>query len=350
MLTRLSRIFLLKKASKETVLSIALIVAALTAMAAFANGITERTEKLGGGEIGAQSFLILDGDLPGYEFDGALHETILFGKIEIGGRNRTVPIKSTNLSKFLEKKGKELEGRTPRKKDEAIAGNLLARVLEVQIGDAVEIQMNGEELRLKITGTVKSDTQASTSLLVAENFFDGAEVSEKLNLTTLPSNEIGENVVERLRGAPNREVSGLGDAKGFIRKINHQALSLVSLWFLIGCGVVLVGSGVGASRLVEESGKELEMLRSIGAGKRKSFLLMFLVLSVIALSGSLLGVSLGVAGSQVVTTSAGWLTGETILTPVLGLRSLLEIVALAFTSSIGGGLASVIYKLGGAKP
>ncbi len=349
MLRRLSRIFLLKKAAKETVLSIALIVAALTAMAAFANGITARTGELGGREVGPESVLILSESSSEFDFNDMSKETVVLGKIEIEGRNRTVPIRSTNLSKFLEGSKRRLEGEIPREKDEAIAGIFLARVLGAQVGDNLEIQVDGENLNLKITGTVETNTQASTSLFVSENFFDGITVEEKLNLATLPYDEIEENSVEKLRDSSGEEVHLLGDTQGFIEEVNRQALSLISFWFLVGCAVVLVGSGVGAARLVEESSEELETLRSIGARKRKSFLLMLLAMTIIALTGSLLGVSLGIVGSQVVSTSASWLTGGTILTPLLGLQSLLEIAALASASAIAGGLVSLIYMLRGSE-
>lgn len=348
MLPELSRIFLLKRASKETLLSIALIVGALTSMMAFANGITARTEELGGTDTGSKAFLVVGGNTAEYEFNDSTKRTVAFGKISTQGKNINAPVISTDLSKHLERSGAELKGEMPRR-DETIVGNFLAETLGVQIGDGLMVRVNGKQLDLKITGTVKSKTQTSTSLLVRENFFPGVGAGEKVGLTIVRPGEGEETAIKRLKDSQNLEVAPLGNVKGFIREVNQQAFSLISVWVLIGCVVVLVGSGVGAARLVEESGEELETLRSVGAGRKRSLLLMFLTVSVIAFSGSLLGVSLGIAGSQVVTTAAGWFTGGGILTPILDLHSVFEIFGLASVSAIGGGLISLANVMGGSE-
>ncbi|KXB01143.1 hypothetical protein AKJ41_02565 [candidate division MSBL1 archaeon SCGC-AAA259O05] len=347
MLPELSRIFLLKRASKETLLSIALIVGALTSMMAFANGITARTEELGGTDTGSKAFLVVGGNTADCGFNDSTKRTVAFGKISTQGENIDAPVISTDL-KYLERSGAELKGEMPRG-DEAIVGDFLAETLGVQIGDGLVVRVNGKRLDLKIAGTVKSKTQTSTSLLVRENFFPRVGAGEKVGLTIVRPGEEEESAIKRLKDSQNLEVAPLGDVKGFIREVNQQAFSLISVWVLIGCVVVLVGSGVGAARLVEESGEELETLRSVGGGRKTSFLLMFLTVSVIAFSGSLLGVSLGIAGSQVVTTAAGWFTGGGILTPILDLHSVFEIFGLASVSAIGGGLISLANVMGGSE-
>ena len=96
---------------------------------------------------------------------------------------------------------------------------------------------------------------------------------------------------------------------GIIEEVNSQLVSFLTIWSLIICAVVAVVSGAGTKMLVNESERELEVLRAIGASRGKVLGLVLFSISAIALAGSLIGISLGVVGSQAISTALGWVGG-----------------------------------------
>ena len=126
--------------------------------------------------------------------------------------------------------------------------------------------------------------------------------------------------------------------KAFVEEVNLETLAFLDVWSLVVYVAVAGASYVVAARLVAESGYELSVLRALGAGGGRVLALVVAYVGVVALAGSALGVSLGLAGAQMASTVLMWLRGSVQVFPVLEPLAALRIVLLALASAFAGGL------------
>jgi len=84
--------------------------------------------------------------------------------------------------------------------------------------------------------------------------------------------------------------------------VGSEALSFLSAWSLVVYAAIAV-----ASRLVVGSGYGLAMLRALGAKRSDVLALVLAYTVIIALASSALGIAVGAAGTQAVSTAPGGL-------------------------------------------
>jgi ABC-type antimicrobial peptide transport system permease subunit len=94
--------------------------------------------------------------------------------------------------------------------------------------------------------------------------------------------------------------------RDFVQQTNLQTLSFLNAWSIAVYAAVSAASYTIATRLITESSYELTMLSALGAKKRLIFALILCYTTTVALIGSILGISLGVAGAQIASTLLRW--------------------------------------------
>ena len=353
--------FLFRKGTRDTILTIALVVAVLASLAAFVNAIVFRSRsigKLGGGPSSAvivgdaaiQSRLLRE--RMETSSSHILPGSVIPAWLEVGGEDRAVFMVSTNVSEFVRVKNADLEGEIAEEGEEADVGRVLARMANIEIGDDIRVKVGGEKVELHVVGIVSAHTQADVEVLVPEGFMESLAPSDNRFFTVevrFAKNISGREAIASLANAASKgvDVVGMGQAAKFIEEVDSQTVSFLEAWSLIVYAVVAAVSGVGTMRLVNECERELEILRSIGASRRKVVGLLLLSVSGLGFVGSLIGISLGIVGSQVVSTGLGWIKPGVELSPFLGLGQTLKMLTLATGSSVFGGLVSSFVVLRG---
>jgi len=95
-------------------------------------------------------------------------------------------------------------------------------------------------------------------------------------------------------------------------------------------------SYINSTRLVVESSHELEVLRTLGAKKTHIFILVLTYVLAISFFGSIFGISLGIVGSQVVSTIFRWLLTSFSVSPFIKVEQALQAITLTvFFSTVG---------------
>jgi ABC-type lipoprotein release transport system permease subunit len=94
-----------------------------------------------------------------------------------------------------------------------------------------------------------------------------------------------------------------------------QTVAFLNVWSIAVYAVVAAASYIAATRLITESSYELAMLTAIGAKKRLTFTLILAYTITIALLSSILGIALGIAGTQTASTMLRWIMPSVDVTP-----------------------------------
>jgi len=348
-----------KGGTASAILAVALLVAILASMNSMVNHINSQAEALEGLVGVGGTHLVLNRDsssLADSRIDAQLADRlrnddsiktvmpqrILAATLVTGSDTRTVSVRGVeDVSVFLKLRGAQVSGTAARLETEANVGEVLAQVISVKIGDRVRIGVGNNVLEVRIVGIVRTLAQSDSELLVPmglANRLAGGSGEVSLIEFTIKDNADREETINRITDLLPKDVKvvQVQRLKEFVRGMNQQTITFLSLWSLTVYAVVAAASYVVATRLIAESSYELVMLRALGAKKRRLFTLVLTYTVVTALLGSILGIALGTAGTQTASTILRWIQPGVEITPFLEAEQALQTLLLTLASSILG--------------
>jgi ABC-type lipoprotein release transport system permease subunit len=343
-----------RRETASSILAIALLVTVLSSIFSVANYVNLQTEFLERLVQPGRTYLILSRNPPSAaedHVDGGLAlklrslsfvervivQEVLNAQLTTKAGTYETRIRCVDdLVEFLD--GSYINGRTPRNQGEGLVGEVLARIAEISVGDVVRLDVGGDQLEVRVVGVFTSGTQSDAELLFCTQ-------SPQRESAWLIEFSLKEGVDERKAFdqitpllPSGVEMIKVQQLRKFAQQMNEQTLNLLDVWSLVVYIAVVASSYVVAARLVAESSYELAMLRALGAKRRFIFRLVLTYAMGIAFLGSVLGVAMGVAGSQIVSTVLRWLLPSTHLAPFIEFGQAVKIVLLTLVSSAFGGL------------
>lgn len=231
------RIVLFKRGALETVFTIALIVAVLASLGAFVNQITARTRELkefgnpsGGAIVFGENFEESSAFLQEIRasFEPKISENLVSASLPLDGEERGITVRAVDIRDFIKTRNGQLEGEIARENHEADVGEFLAEMADVEVGENIEVEVSGEEVELRIVGTVRTHGQSDVGLLVPRGsvlneprrvrmtVFEGAweENADRIN----PPGGAGGN------GQSRTKIAGTARVGRFIEETNSQRI------------------------------------------------------------------------------------------------------------------------------
>ena len=124
----------------------------------------------------------------------------------------------------------------------------------------------------------------------------------------------------------------------FGQAINNQTANFINIWSIAIYAVVIAASYIIATRLITEAEYELYTLRAIGAKKKGTISLIVIYTLTILFLGSIIGITIGIVGTQMASTVVRWIWGNSLLAPFLQPEQALQILLIALTSSLIGSI------------
>jgi putative ABC transport system permease protein len=255
-------------------------------------------------------------------------------------RRTTAQARGVDASDDPRLKGPPLrEGRPRADRLEIVLDPLSATALAVGVGDRVRVTRLGEPVELTVCGI--SDRPMLGALQRAFVEVDRsllAELSDRPSLLTQASIVLapGNDVAAWCRDQASRVPEGLllEPAEMATSGMDRQ-VGAARLGFLLACSIaVLAGAfivGVGMTTSVGELGRELALLRCLGASRGQLFAGPLLAGATLSLAAALAGVPVGLAGA----TAVAWWFRDSL--PV-GLVPSGEGILLALTASLASGV------------
>jgi len=347
-----------KGGTTSAILAVALLVAILASMNSIANHINWQTKVLGGYVNLGGTFLILsrsstsitdskiDAELTSLfnnitDVEYTLPQRVLTATLTTDSGNHTILMRGVeDVSSFIELRRAYVNGTSAKSEAEVNVGEILARLAAIDLGDEVNLTVDNTTLKVKVVGVVKTTTQNDAELIVpmeVVHHLTGNDGKVSIIEFTLKEDVKEEAILNLIKLLPTDvKVVKAQQLKEFMQDMNSQTLTFLNLWSIAVYAVVAAASYVVATRLITESSYELAMIRALGARKRLLFTLVLTYIAAVALLGSVLGVALGTAGTQMASTMLRWIWTSVEVNPFLELSQALQTLLLTLASSILG--------------
>lgn len=351
-------LFFRKGGNTSPILAVALLVAILASMDSVVNCVTYQTQTLGTIPNTGGTFIILNQSSIGLsdskidsrlarllENDTSikwlLPEKISTVTLTTSSGNYTVTMRSVeDITTFLSLSGICTNGTVAKGEEEMNAGEILARVASINVGDEANITLDTSVLEAKLVGIIRTQTQSDTELLCT------TRAAERLNgnASQLSFIEFAlkENVEEKdsINNIADQLPAGVKIVKTqqlteFVQGMNDQTLTFLNSWSIAVYVTVAAASYVISSRLIADFNSELGVLRSMGAKKRFIFITIQTYVVIIIVVGSILGTAVGLAGTQIVSKILTWVWHVEIA-PFFEYLQALKLLLLTLSSSILG--------------
>jgi putative ABC transport system permease protein len=245
-----------------------------------------------------------------------------------------------DITTLLALTGTRTNGTVAKDEEEANAGEILARIASINVGDEANITLGTSVLKAKIVGIVRTQTQSDTELLVtlrtAKRLIgNNSELSfiEFVLKEDVKENEVINSIVNQLPS--DVKVIKTQQLKEFVQGVNDQTLTFLNAWSIAVYVTVAAASYMISTRLITDFNNELGVLRAIGAKKRFLFTTIQAYTITTILIGSILGIAVGLTGTQIVSRILTWIWHAEII-PFLEYSQALKLLLLTLCSSILG--------------
>jgi ABC-type lipoprotein release transport system permease subunit len=134
----------------------------------------------------------------------------------------------------------------------------------------------------------------------------------------------------------NVKITKVQQVAQFAQAVNDQTVNFINIWSIAIYAVVIAASYVIATRIINEAKYELYMLRSLGTKKKSTLTLIVTHTVAVVFVGSVVGLALGIVGTQMASTGIRWVWDNSLLAPFLQPIQAVEILLLALASSLIG--------------
>ncbi len=244
----------------------------------------------------------------------------LLGALPIGGR--TVLVAGVRFEEeFRLKQWWDTKGEEPDAADEAVVGVRLARTLNLDPGDKVEISGRG----FRVAGVLaengsQDDDILFIDLVAAQQVMDKPQSVSLVEVAALCTECPVEDMVEQIGGVlPQARVTALRQAVTLrmetVNQLSRFALAVSAVVVIIG-GLVVLTTMLGA---VAERRQEIGLFRALGFRQRHVMRVILGEAALVSLGGGLLGWLLGMGAAMVLAPRLANVFAPVAWNPVLAL-------------------------------
>lgn len=358
MLALCLRPFFRKREAFLIVLVLASLVAALTSITSVINSVNYQLEALAKHSSVFDTYLIVsEGSraLSDSEIDVRIVEELrklqgvkyvipqrlIEGYLRAEGSSGYFRVRAVeDVGSFLRIKGAHVSGSLPKGEREALAGEILARILGVEVGENVTLRVNDGEVECRIVGVVSSRSELDAELIASPSLIgkllkNGGKISfVEFSLKDGVDKDALLKEIRNLLSNGGKIVKAQALIE-FVENVNGQTLGYLSIWSTAIYAIVVFTSYLLAIKLVTESSYEIELLMALGVSKKQILAYIATYVLIVALISSILGISLGLVGTQVTSTTLR-LVAEIDLSPFISVDQCIKVTLLTATSALIG--------------
>ena len=337
-------------------MAIALLVAILVSVASVVNHVNSQTEMLSKLRGTGETFLLMsrnstvlsnskiNTELIQVLNDNASVKYVLPQKIFAAAattesNNYPVVVRGLDVSAYFKARSAYVNGSSANGLQTNV-GEILARVAFISKGDKISITLGDKSVTVEVVGISQTRTQSDTELIVPMNVANQLlnQDNTTVSIIEFALKTGGKEEIQRLSNLLPGDVKIVAtqQTQTLVQDINSQTVYFISLWSIPVYTVVTATAYMIATRLTLESSYELTMLKAIGAKRTKLFMLILTVTFTIASLGAILGVAVGLAGAQVISTFIQWVWRGLAVAPFLEVMQATQILLFTLTSALLG--------------
>jgi ABC-type lipoprotein release transport system permease subunit len=249
-----------------------------------------------------------------------------------------------SVGEFLKSRNAYINGTVAKSIEEVDVGEILAKLLKVSINDEIilTLTLNKKSIKAKVAGIFKTLTQDDTGVIAPLETVNYLTGNDRISIIEFTLEESANNteVIERIGKLLPKDVMlvKVQQIDNFLQTINQQTLRFLFFLSVLVYIIVAIASYLITVRFLLESSYELLMLRALGAKKNFLVVLVLMYAIITSVTGSLLGIAVGLVGTQVASTILAWLSPSINIIPFLEFHQLAQILLLSTISSFLGSM------------
>lgn len=331
------KIFIRKRETAYSILVVALLVAVLTSVSSVVNYLNAQVELLAGLSSYSERFVVVNGSSISdskldvkllyqlrslQRLDSIVLEKYAWVKALFNSTLMEVPVRGVDsVESLLKARGARLNGSLARSMGEAVIGELLANSHSIGIGAEMILTYNAQNFTVTVVGLFRSRTEIDSEVIVPlETIFNLTDerLASLIEFSVKRGANVEETLIEVSRALPEGvRVVQVRQPATFAQQINVQTVNFLGFWSIAVYAVIASASYVAANELVRESKYEISLTKVLGARGKRIFTLILLCTIVVATLSSIIGISIGLVGTQMVSAALSWLTASIRIEPFL---------------------------------
>jgi ABC-type lipoprotein release transport system permease subunit len=278
----------------------------------------------------------------------ATNQQLTQGTITANNQTYEVTVRGVDdVKAYLNKNSAAINGSTAKTATEANIGIFLSSLANIQKSDNITLTINSQSTQLKIAGVTRTQTQSDSQLIIPlttlQSMISQDSTVSYIEFSVKDTAKSAQTIINLTSTLPsNIQILSTQQVVSFASNINDQTVNFIDVWSIAIYIVVIAASYVTASRLINESEYDIYTLRTLGATKTSTLSLVITYVLVIGLLGSLLGLSVGIVGTQVASTAVRWVLGNSQLAPFIDVNQTLQILGISLVCAVVGGIYPAI--------
>jgi len=362
------KIFVRKRETLYSIIVVALLVAVLASVTSVVNYLNSQVELLASLSGYSDRLVIVNGSsisdsklniellkqlLSLQSLDNLVIGRCAWLKASFNSTLIEVPVRGVyDVHSLLKVKRAQLNGSIAKGVSEALIGELLANAYSIGVGSEIDLTYGTRSIKVTVVGVFRSQTEVDSELVVPmETIFNLTDErwASFIEFSVKRGVNVEEALAEVLKVLPEGvRLMQASQPATFARQVNAQTISFLSFWSLAVHAVIVSASYVAASELVRESRYEISLLKALGAGRKRLFVFVLLYMIVVSALSSIIGISTGLVGTQVVSAFISWVTPSMRVEPFIELHQAMWISITVSLSTVVGCLYPA-YKASGVK-
>jgi len=361
------KMLLHKKGTASAIIAVALLVALLAAVDCLVNNINSQTTLLTKLANSSDTYLIVSetaSSLSDSKVDFSLVSKIrnisnvksaVFlrltqATIERDSESFEVGVVGVDdLKSYLRVHGAYVNGSIGKNSSQVNVGVVLANLAAIEKNSRLNVTIEGKTNDFSVVGTVQVSEQSDTQLLLPLETLWAIQknnASGYIEFVIADVNQAGATLHNISQVVPSdTRIVGTKQVAMFASDINSQTIQFLIVWSVAVYAVVAAASYIITARVVSEAEYELNLLGVLGAKKSFRCSLVLVYALFLVFIGSVLGVSLGIVGTQFASTVVRWVWGSIFLAPFLESNQEFTILLLSSAAALLGSLAPA-YRAG----
>jgi ABC-type lipoprotein release transport system permease subunit len=355
------KMLFLKKGTASAIFSIALLIALLTSVNCLVNNINAQTTALTQlASVGETYVLTSEGSSSlsnsqintsiltqiknNTDIKYATSQQLFMATLTLDNQTHSITVHGVDdVQAYLKKNGANINGTYSKTDSQANVGIILANQAFINKNNNITLTVNGQSTQLKIVGITTTQSQSDTQLIIPlttlQNLTQQNTTISYIEFSIKDTSKANQTISNLTQTLPSTiKITGTQQIVAFASDINTQTVTFINVWSIAIYIVVMAASYITCSRLINEAEYYLYTLRTLGAKKTSTLNLILIFVLVIALVGSILGLSVGVVGTQLASTAVRWVFGNTQLAPFIEVNQTLQILGLSLAAATIGAI------------
>jgi ABC-type lipoprotein release transport system permease subunit len=370
------KMLLRKKGVASAIAAVALLVALLASVDCLVNNINSQTTLMTKLANSGDTYLIVSKDFTCLSdskveaslvcqirnfsnVKSAVYIRLIQANVERNSENYTVgAVGVDDLAGYLSMYNAYVNGSISQNSSQVNVGVVLANLFSIEKNNLLNVTVNGKTCALSVAGTLRVSAQCDAQLLIPLEVLDRLQETDDssgyIEFAVADANQAEATLSSISQILPSdTQIVTTQKVTTFASDINNQIVQFIGVWSIAVYAVVAAASYVLTARIVSEAKYELDMLSVLGAKSQLRFIMILSYGLIIVFAGSVLGVSLGVVGAQVVSSAVRWVWGNSFLAPFLELDQVFRILLLSSAAALLGCLIPAYragYRIHGGSP